>query len=118
MAGRRTRRDAFISYSHQLDAQIAARLQAGLQRFAKPWYKLRALRVFRDETSLAASPGCGPPSRKRFPESRWMILHGFPGISSVWVGSEGNRLVAGPPADQQLAGRAHRRQPSVGSARR
>ena len=57
--------DAFISYSHRLDSAIAARLQAGLQRFAKPWYQVRALRVFRDQTSLAASP----PARKATPAS-------------------------------------------------
>ena len=48
--------DAFISYSHAADGLLAPRLQAGLQRFAKPWWKRRALRVFRDESSLSANP--------------------------------------------------------------
>jgi hypothetical protein len=48
--------DGFISYSHAADDLLAPRLQAGLQRFAKPWWKRRALRVFRDESSLAANP--------------------------------------------------------------
>ena len=30
--------DGFISYSHAADDLLAPRLQAGLQRFAKPWY--------------------------------------------------------------------------------
>ena len=55
-AGEERGYDAFISYSHRLDAAITARLQAELQRFAKPWYRVRALHVFRDQTSLAASP--------------------------------------------------------------
>ena len=36
--------DGFISYSHAADDLLAPRLQAGLQRFAKPWWKRRACR--------------------------------------------------------------------------
>ena len=59
--------DGFISYSHAADGLLAPRLQAGLQRFAKPWWKRRAVRIFRDESSLSANPHCCsvrmPPSR-------------------------------------------------------
>jgi hypothetical protein len=48
--------DGFISYSHAADDLLAPRLQSGLQRFAKPWWKRRALRIFRDESSLSANP--------------------------------------------------------------
>ena len=48
---------AFISYSHTLDGVLAQELQTGLEKFAKPWYQPRALRIFRDVTSLTASPG-------------------------------------------------------------
>src|SRR5215467_3455586 len=48
--------DAFISYSHQHDGHIAPALENALERFAKPWYRLRALRVFRDTTNLGANP--------------------------------------------------------------
>jgi hypothetical protein len=48
--------DAFISYSHKRDVSIASRLQSQMQRLGKPWYRLRALRIFRDDTSLSASP--------------------------------------------------------------
>jgi hypothetical protein len=47
--------DAFVSYSHALDGVLAVALQTGLQRFAKPWYRPRALRVFRDNANLAAN---------------------------------------------------------------
>jgi hypothetical protein len=47
--------DGFISYSHAADGQLAPALQSALHRFAKPWWKLRAVSVFRDETSLAAA---------------------------------------------------------------
>ena len=57
--------DGFISYSHAADELLAPRLQAGLQRFAKPWWKRRALRIFRDEASLSVRiRTCGPRSAK------------------------------------------------------
>jgi WD40 repeat protein len=81
--------DAFISYSHRLDAAIAARLQAELQRFAKPWYQLRALRVFRDQTSLAASPHLWATIEQALDNSRWLILMASPeSAQSPWVAKE------------------------------
>jgi hypothetical protein len=47
--------DAFISYSHALDGKLAPTLQLELERFAKPWYRMRALRVFRDNANLQGS---------------------------------------------------------------
>ena len=35
--------DGFISYSRAAGGLLAPRLQAGLQRFAKPWWKRRAV---------------------------------------------------------------------------
>ena len=46
--------DAFISYSHAADGKLAPALENALQRFAKPWYRRRALHLFRDQTSLSA----------------------------------------------------------------
>ncbi len=81
--------DAFISYSHRLDAAIAARLQAELQRFAKPWYQVRALRVFRDQTSLAASPQLWATIQQAMGNSRWLILIASPeSAQSPWVAKE------------------------------
>jgi len=48
--------NAFISYSHAADGKMAPALQEGLEKFAKPWYKIRNLNIFRDEASLSASP--------------------------------------------------------------
>ena len=48
--------DAFMSYSHAADGRLAPALQRAMQRLAKPWYRVRALRVFRDETALLANP--------------------------------------------------------------
>jgi hypothetical protein len=57
--------DAFISYSHAKDKPIAAALQSVVQKLGKPWYRRRALRVFRDDTSLSGTPSLGLRSRKR-----------------------------------------------------
>ena len=51
--------DAFISYSHAKDKPIAARLQSTIQKLGKPWYRRRALRLFRDDTSLSGLVGAG-----------------------------------------------------------
>ena len=61
--------DAFISYSHAADGTLAAALQQGLHRFAKPFFKLRAIRVFRDETTLAMTPSLWPDIEKALRDS-------------------------------------------------
>jgi WD40 repeat protein len=81
--------DAFISYSHAVDGRLAPALQAGLHRFAKPWYRLRALRVFRDETSLSATPELWPSIVEALDRSRWFILLASPeAAKSKWVNDE------------------------------
>lgn len=66
--------DAFISYSHAADDLLAPRLQSGLQRFAKPWWKRRALRVFRDESSLSANPHLWSSITDALDQSGWFVL--------------------------------------------
>jgi hypothetical protein len=51
---------AFISYSHAADGKLAPALQSGLHRFAKPYYKLRALQVFRDQADLSITHALWP----------------------------------------------------------
>ncbi|MDT7784170.1 MAG: hypothetical protein QOF58_2589 [Pseudonocardiales bacterium] len=45
---------AFISYSHATDHALGPLLQEGIEKFAKPWYRPRARRVFLDNSVLAA----------------------------------------------------------------
>jgi len=71
--------DAFISYSHVLDGALAQALQTGLERFAKPWYRLRALRVFRDTASLSANPGLWSSIETALASSAWLVLMAMPG---------------------------------------
>src|SRR5215468_7575774 len=81
--------DAFISYSHAKDKPIAAALQRAVQTLGKPWYKRRALRVFRDDTSLSATPHLWPTIEQALDESRYLILLASPeAAASHWVGKE------------------------------
>ena len=81
--------DAFISYSHAADGKLAPALQLALHRFAKPWYRLRALRVFRDQTSLSASPALWPAIETALGEARYFVLLASPDAAgSVWVRRE------------------------------
>jgi hypothetical protein len=66
--------DAFISYSHAADGKLAAALQHGLHRFAKLLFKRRAIRVFRDESTLAMTPQIWPEIEKALRSSRFFIL--------------------------------------------
>ena len=81
--------DAFISYSHAKDKPIAAALQSEVQRLGKPWYKRRALRVFRDDTSLSATPHLWPTIEQALEQSRFLIVLASPeAAASPWVGKE------------------------------
>lgn len=81
--------DAFISYSHQQERPLAEALQSELQRFARPWYLPRALRVFRDTTNLAATPELWPSIVDALSRSEWFILMASPASAqSRWVPEE------------------------------
>jgi WD40 repeat protein len=81
--------DAFISYSHAADHTLAPAIQHGLQLLAKPLYKRRALRVFRDKTSLAVTPGLWPTIEQALEVSRYFILLASPAAAkSKWVQRE------------------------------
>lgn len=89
MAARASGYDGFISYSHALDGTLAPALQHGLERFAKPWYRPRALRLFRDTASLSANPGSWSSIEQALASSRWLALMASPEAArSVWVDRE------------------------------
>ena len=69
---------AFISYSHAADGALAPKLQQALHNFAKPWYQRRALRVFRDKTSLAANPALWPAIEAALGDSLWFLYMASP----------------------------------------
>ncbi|RWE79575.1 TIR domain-containing protein [Mesorhizobium sp.] len=82
--------DAFISYRHsksQID--IARALQRGLHTLAKPWYRMRALHLYRDETNLSAEPNMWETIKRALDNSRYLILLASPkAASSEWVRKE------------------------------
>jgi WD40 repeat protein len=81
--------DAFISYSHKGDKRLAASLQHALQRFAKPWYRRRALRIFRDDANLAAEPELWESIERSLDASRHLILLASrEGAESGWIARE------------------------------
>ena len=55
----------------------------------KPWYRRRALRLFRDDTSLSATPHLWPTIEQALAESRFLIVLASPGAAaSQWVNKE------------------------------
>ena len=81
--------DAFVSYSHAADGRLAPALQAGLQSLAKPWYRRRALRVFRDKSSLSASPELWPAIEGALSQAGHFVLVASPeAAASRWVDQE------------------------------
>src|SRR4051812_22138086 len=95
--------DAFISYSHAKDKPIAAALQSVVQKLGKPWYRRRALRVFRDDTSLSATPQLWPTIEQALEQSRFLILLASPeAAASHWVSREVAYWVEHKSADTLL----------------
>ena len=81
--------DGFISYSHKHDAVLGPALQSNLERFAKPWYRMRALRIFLDTADLSANPGLWPSIEDGLSSSQWFILlASADAADSGWVNRE------------------------------
>lgn len=97
------RHDAFISYSHAVDGKLAAALEQGLEKLAKPLLKLRALDVFRDQTSLAASPALWPGILAHLEVSEWFLLLACPAsAASIWCNKEASWWLEHRSANRML----------------
>jgi hypothetical protein len=97
------RYDAFLSYSHAGDADLAASIQSSLQRFARPWYRTQALRVFRDKTGLAANPALWNSIVAALEESEYLLLLASPqAAASKWVNQEVAWFLRNRTADRVL----------------
>ena len=95
--------DAFISYSHKHDAVLGPALQSGLEQFAKPWYRMRALRIFRDTANLSANPALWASIEDALRSSRWFILlASADAAKSEWVNREVQWWVAHRSPDRLL----------------
>jgi len=93
--------DAFISYSHAGDGKLAPAVQRSLHRFAKPLFSRRALRVFRDQSSLAVTPDLWQSIAKALASSDYFILLASPeSAQSHWVQQEITRWLEENPPDK------------------
>jgi WD40 repeat protein len=80
---------AFISYSHAADGKLAPAIQRALHRIAKPWYRLRTMRVFRDQTNLATSPGLWTSIESALRDAEFFVYLASPtAAQSPWVQKE------------------------------
>jgi hypothetical protein len=81
--------DAFVSYSHRGQKQLATELQDALKGFDLPWYKRRALEIFRDDTALSVDPALWPSIETALDRSSWLVIVASPqSAESDWVGLE------------------------------
>ena len=84
-----SRYGAFISYSHTADRNIAPALQTALHRFARPWHRLHAVRIFRDQTNLSLNPELWPSIQEALRNSEYFLLLASPQAAlSKWVQRE------------------------------
>jgi WD40 repeat protein len=94
---------AFLSYSHTADGKLSPALQTALHQFAKPWYRLRAIRVFRDKSSLSANPALWPSIQNVLSESEYFLLMASPqSAESTWVTREVSWWLQNRSTDKML----------------
>ena len=65
---------AFLSYSWTSDSATAPVLQTTLQQFLRPWFKLRALNIFRDRSMLPANSSLEDALRATIDRSQHLIV--------------------------------------------
>ena len=80
--------DAFLSYTHG-DRLVAGEVQKGLHHIGRRLGQLRALRVFRDDTDLAANPDLWGRITDGLDRARFLIVVLSPATAqSEWVNRE------------------------------
>jgi hypothetical protein len=64
-------------------------VQSALHRFARPWYRLRSVWIFRDKTGQAVTPSLWGAIEKALADSEYFLLMASPeSASSHWVQKE------------------------------
>jgi WD40 repeat protein len=95
--------NAFISYNRGVDRQLARSLRSALHAFARPWYRLRALRIFLDDSSLTANPALWPSIQRALGDSEYFILLCSPEAArSDWVKQELTHFLRSHPRENVL----------------
>ena len=81
--------DAFVSYSRGVSGPLAVALERGIEQFARPWNRLRACNVFRDDSSMSANPALWGTIRSALGDAERLILLVSPdAAASKWVDRE------------------------------
>lgn len=81
--------NAFISYSHIADTELADALEKGILRYALPWYSKSKLNLFRDQSSLSVNPHLWDNIKKALLASEHLIyMASSQSANSEWVGKE------------------------------
>lgn len=81
--------DAFLSYNQAADHDLAQVLHNALGRFAKPLFRARSIRVFRDDDSLAVTPDLWRAIEEALTRSaRFVLLASRGSARSYWVNRE------------------------------
>jgi WD40 repeat protein len=70
--------DAFISYSRRASTTLATDLQVAVEKFGKPFYRLRSARVFRDDASMSANVALWSTIERGLTDAGWFILLASP----------------------------------------
>lgn len=80
---------AFISYHRESEDELAVALKKALQKFAKPWNRTRALRVYRDAANQNLTPDLFDSLKRAMDDSGFLILMASPASAeSLWVPRE------------------------------
>ncbi|MEV4804296.1 TIR domain-containing protein [Nonomuraea sp. NPDC049421] len=83
------RYDAFLSYAWKPDLPLVRAVRDALHRLARPWYRLRALRVFRDQSSMPSNSGLDRAIKDALDDSRYLIVFLSPqAVESPFVNDE------------------------------
>ena len=91
---------AFISYSRKADASLAAAIRTAIQRMARPWYRIRAVRLFQDDASLSANPALWPSIEAGLEQSEHLMILASPAsAASRWVEREVQYWITNRPIE-------------------
>ncbi|WP_026306719.1 toll/interleukin-1 receptor domain-containing protein [Smaragdicoccus niigatensis] len=94
---------AFISYSGERDRALIAKLQNGIEKLAKRWYRPPVMKVFVDKTSIGAGPKLWGRIEGGLRQSTWLILMASPeAAQSWWVDREVSWWIQNRPLDNLI----------------
>ena len=94
--------DAFSSYSHAADGELAPAVEVALERLAKPWYRRCALSVFRDATGLSVNPLWKSVCAEIDRSQKFILLASPQAAASPWVQRELEHWLETKSADDVL----------------